>query len=61
MATAKFELLNDAMYVDGKQYSRGDTVELDKERGEELVEQGALRPATEKTTRGRSEPGKSEG
>lgn len=51
MATGKYELLNDTMYHGGREYSRGDVVEVDTERGDELVELGALQPAQDKTSR----------
>lgn len=57
MATAKYELLNDSMYYGGREYTRGDVVELDEERGAELVALGALQPAAaEKPARGRGKP-----
>lgn len=49
MATKKFELLSDAMWLDGREHHKGDTVELDSDRGEELVELGALRDPSSKT------------
>jgi hypothetical protein len=53
MATAKYELLLGGMYHDGHDYVQGDVVELEKERGDHLVDLGALKPAAEKTARGR--------
>jgi len=53
MATAKYELLLGGMYHDGRDYVKGDVVEMEKERGDELVGLGALQAVQEKTARGR--------
>ncbi|MGW1676029.1 hypothetical protein [Saccharopolyspora sp. NPDC002376] len=45
MAIAKYTLKSTAMWLDGREHRRGDTVELDTERGAELVELGALEAA----------------
>lgn len=50
MDTKKYELVSDAMWLDGKEHHRGDTVELESERGEELVALGALRDPSSKKT-----------
>lgn len=49
MATKKYELLSDAMWLNDREHHKGDTVELDTERGEELVELGAVRDPSSKT------------
>jgi len=51
----KFEVTHDLLRHDGKTFERGDTVDLDKEVGDGLAEQGAVKPNGGQRGRGKAE------